>query len=53
MIFIHNEKDFSVTVEVHNEDADLDEILQFFTYFLRGCSYSIDSGEYLSKERFD
>jgi len=43
----------TITLEFSADDMDIQRVLQQFTYFLRGCSYTIDSGQYLSVEQDD
>jgi len=43
----------TITLEFSADDMDIQGVLQQFTYFLRGCSYTIDSGQYLSVEQDD
>jgi len=43
----------TITLEFNADNSDIHEVLQHFTYFLRGCSYTINSGQYLSVEQDD
>jgi len=44
---------YTITLEFDATDMDIHEVLQHFTYFLQGCSYTIDSNQYLSVEQDD
>jgi len=43
----------TITLEFNADNMDIHEVLQQFTYFLRGCGYTIDSGQYISVEQDD
>ena len=43
----------TITLEFNADNMDMQEVLQYFTYFLRGCSYTIDADQYLSVEQDD
>ena len=51
MKFTHTDEDYTVTLKLHKQDLSLDEVLKHFEYFLKGCSYVIDSDQFLSLEK--
>ena len=54
MKFTNTDPDgYTITLEFNADNMDIQEVLQYFTYFLRGCSYTIDSDQYLSVEQDD
>lgn len=54
MKFTNTDPDgYTITLEFNADNMGIQEVLQYFTYFLRGCSYTIDSGQYLSVEQDD
>jgi hypothetical protein len=48
-----NSADSKITLEFNADLMSIQEVLQQFTYFLRGCSYIIDSDQYISLEKDD
>ena len=44
---------YTVTLEFNADNVGIQEVLKHFTYFLRGCSYIIDSDQYISLEKDD
>lgn len=34
----------TITYEIHDEDLTVEEVLEQFQYFMKGCSYMMDSG---------
>jgi hypothetical protein len=42
-----------ITLEFNADLMSVQEVLQQFTYFLRGCGFTIDSDHYISVEQDD